>query len=312
MSSLRSPDWFGVYLLLLLTVTARSQSPFAPSTADIDFVSDTQQPMTIEKIKLRSNHNIKATALLFAEILRTRPSALFMLGDVTAVGSETSKWRKVDRFLDSCRQYGIAVHGQLGNHDVMWTRRMGERNFKKRFPDFVDTGFLTVVDSVAVVLLKSNFKKLSGAEIAREMHWYKAALDSLNTDPAILDIIVCCHHAPYSNSLIVGCSKQVQQYFTPAFLQTAKCRLFMTGHAHSFEHFNFGEKDFVVIGGGGGLHQPLDTSSKCIPDLAAAYKPMFHYLSIRRSGEALILTSHFEKPDFSGFSEGYSFTIKPK
>jgi hypothetical protein len=95
----------------------------------------------------------------------------------------------------------------------------------------------------------------------------------------------------------------------PAFMQTGKCHLFITGHAHAFEHFKFSGKDFLVIGGGGGLHQPLDTSAKRIPDIASHYKPMFHYISVQRKGDKLTLTSHFLKPDFLSVEEGYSFEI---
>src|ERR1700742_961630 len=110
-----------------------------------------------------------------------------------------------------------------------------------------------------------------------EVTWYKSTLSSLDNNTAIKTIIVSCHHAPYTNSTIVGCSKPVQQYFVPAYIQTKKCRLFITGHAHAFEHFKSQGKDFLVIGGGGGLHQPLDTSNSCISDLVSKYKPMFHY-----------------------------------
>ncbi len=81
--------------------------------------------MAVEKIILRSNHNIKATSLLFSDMLKSRPLAIYMLGDVVAVGSINHKWNRVDRFLDSCRKNTIAVHGLLGNHDIMWNRNTG-------------------------------------------------------------------------------------------------------------------------------------------------------------------------------------------
>jgi Icc-related predicted phosphoesterase len=276
---------------------------------EIDFISDTQQPMTLEELKLRPNHNIKATSLLFSDMLKQKPLAIYMLGDVVALGSNNRKWRNVDRFIDSCRKNHIAVHGLLGNHDVMWSRRKGEKNFKKRFPDNVDIGYVSIADSIAVIMLNSNFSKLSGIEINKQVQWYNRTLKNLNSDNSIKTIIVSCHHAPYSNSLIVGSSSQVQRYFLLAFIQTTKCNLFITGHAHAFEHFKFSGKDFLVIGGGGGLHQPLDTSAKIIPDIASHYKPLFHYLSIQRNGDKLLLTSHFLKPDFSGIEKGYSFEI---
>jgi hypothetical protein len=277
---------------------------------ELDFISDTQQPMTLEELKLHPNHNTKATSLLLADILKQKPMAVYMLGDIVALGSRNHKWAAMDKFLDSCKKNDIAVHGLLGNHDVMWNRKKGELNFQHRFPDHVDTGYVSIIDSIAVIMLNSNFKKLSAIEIDQQQNWYTTTLGNLNNDNSIKTIIVSCHHAPYSNSLIVGSSIRVQDYFLPAFFRTPKCSLFITGHAHAFEHFNRSGKNFLVIGGGGGLHQPLDTSAKRIPDLASDYKPMFHYLAIKRAGDKLLLTSHFLRQDFSGIEKGYSFEIK--
>ncbi len=284
--------------------------PHLTAHGEIVFISDTQQPMALEEVRLHPNHNLKATSLLLADILKQKPLTIYMLGDVVAVGSSNHKWSAIDRFIDTCRKNNITVHALLGNHDIMWSRRKGEINFQHRFPDNVDTGYVSITDSIAIVLLNSNFKKLSAIEIDKQERWYTSTLDSLNTNSAIQTIIVSCHHAPYSNSRIVGSSSPVQHYFVPAFIRTAKCSLFITGHAHAFEHFKYSGKNFLVIGGGGGLHQPLDTSARRIPDIAFNYKPMFHYLSLQRQGDKLLLTSHFLKPDFSGIEKGYSFEIK--
>ena len=295
--------------LLLVCLALLPRLLPAQSKNEIDFISDTQQPMSIEELVLHPAHNVKATAALLADILKQRPLSVYMLGDVVSVGSSNRKWRAVDRFLANCRMNNIAVHGLLGNHDVLWSRRRGERNFRLRFPDNVDVGYVSIIDSIAVVMLNSNFNKLTAVEIDKQQRWYSATLAQLNANDSIRTIIVTCHHAPYSNSRIVGSSRLVRRYFVPAFLQTAKCSLFITGHAHAFEHFRYSGKDFLVIGGGGGLHQPLDTSAKRLPDIAFGYKPMFHYLSVQWMGHELLVTSRFLKPDFSGVEAGYSFRI---
>ena len=291
-----------------LISTAQLQAP-EPSLAsqELYFVSDTQQPMLVEKILLKSNHNLKATADIFAAIIKDKPKSLYMLGDVVGLGFSNRKWKKVDRFLDSCRSQGTGVCGVLGNHEVMGRRKKGERNFQKRFPMNVRTGYVSVTDSVAVVLLNSNFNALTASDEIRQQEWYKATLESLDKTDSVKAVIVCCHHAPYSNSKIVKCSNKVQENFVPAYIQSKKAQLFITGHAHAFEHFKMKGKDFLVIGGGGGLHQPLNNATGSLPDLAADYKPMFHYLSVKRFAGDLLITSHFLKNDFSGFSTGISF-----
>ena len=230
-----------------------------------------------------------------------------MLGDVVGLGYANRKWKKVDLFLDSCRKQGTSVSGVLGNHEVMGRRKKGESNFQKRFPMNVRTGYVSVTDSVAVVLLNSNFNALSATDEIKQQEWYTATLASLDMADSIKSVIVCCHHAPFSNSKIVKCSNKVQEHFVPAYIQSKKAQLFITGHAHAFEHFKVKGKDFLVIGGGGGLHQPLNNSEGSLPDLAVEYKPMFHYLSVKRVADNLLITSHFLKKDFSGFDMGVSF-----
>ena len=276
---------------------------------EICFISDTQQPMKVEQLVLKSNHNIKATSLLFTEILKVKPTCLYMLGDVVSLGYRNNRWNKVDAFLDSCRKVNIAVFGALGNHDVMGRKNKGERNFNKRFPENVRTGYVSIIDSMAVILLNSNFSKLSKLDNKKQISWYKSTIDALNNDAAIKVIIVSCHHAPYSNSSIVKSSIFVQQNFVPPYIKSKKAKLFITGHAHAFEHFNINGKHFLVIGGGGGLHQPMNNSNKDMLDLAADYKPLFHYLSILKYPNQLKITSIFLKENFDGFGTGDSFNI---
>ena len=291
----------------IATAQVQVRTTSVSSEQELYFVSDTQQPMMVEKIILKPNHNLKATSNIFAAILKDKPTSLYMLGDVVGLGYANRKWKKVDRFLDSCRSQGTTVCGVLGNHEVMGRRKKGEQNFQQRFPMNVRTGYVSVTDSVAVVLLNSNFNALGASDEAKQAEWYKATLENLDKTDSIKAIIVCCHHAPYTNSKIVKCSDKVQQQFVPAYIESKKAQLFITGHAHAFEHFKMKGKDFLVIGGGGGLHQPLNATENNLADLAVNYKPMFHYLSVKRVADNLLITSHFLKDNFSGFDTGISF-----
>jgi calcineurin-like phosphoesterase family protein len=266
----------------------------------IAMISDTQAPMWIEKVFLKSDHNEKATAILFEQIVKQKPEFLFVLGDVTAKSSKEKKWRAMDTYLSSCRSSGISANALLGNHDVMGNARKGELNFLKRFQDAKPNGYCQIVDSIAFVMLNSNFKRMKSEGIELQQKWYKKTLDSLNKDSGVKVIIVSCHHAPFSNSKIVGSSISVQENFVPLFLNTKKCRLFITGHAHAFEHFIQSGKDFFVIGGGGGIHQPLSQERK---DIQSDYKPEFHFLIITSNPQSLQIDSYGLKQDFSGFEK---------
>ena len=297
-----------ILALIAAQIPAMAQllAPKAP-TDEMFFVSDTQQPMWVETILLRRNRNTEATASIFNSILQEKPKTLFMLGDIVSLGFATNKWKKVDKFLDTCRRQGTQVYGLLGNHDVMGRKKKGESNFQKRFPDNVRTGYVTVTDSVAVVMLNSNFGTLSGTEEKAQQTWYTTKLNELDADDSIKAVIVCCHHAPFTNSKVVGCSKAVQEKFVPAYIASKKAKLFITGHSHNFEHFKMQHKDFLVIGGGGGLHQPLGTAPDEMQDLANTYKPSYHYLSVKRNDDNLVVTSHFLKDDFITCANGMCF-----
>ncbi len=274
------------------------------------FVSDTQSPIWIESLFLGSDRNEEATDSIFADLARRKPSHLFMLGDLVSFGPYGGAWRQMDRHITSLRGAGITVHGVLGNHELMLFERTGEENFQERFPDHVRTGYVQTVDSVAVVLLNSNFETLGPADATRQHVWYRKTLDSLQNDPAIQHIVVCCHHSPFSNSRVVGGSEEVRKEFLPPFLGTSKCRLFLSGHAHAFEHFQEGGKTFLVIGGGGGPSQPLaEGKEQTWTDLAPLQKPHYHYLELRREKGRLIATLRGLSNDFSGFSDLYRVTI---
>ena len=276
---------------------------------EILFLSDTQAPMWVEKLVLRTHQNTKATQAIFAEIVRIRPAVLYWLGDIVSLGYRNNKWRIIDQFLLKCTEVNTAVYAIMGNHDVMGRPRKGARNFQQRFPEHSPTGYVKITDAIAVVMLNSNFSTMSVADLVKQQTWYEQTLTDLDANPDIKVVIVTCHHAPYSNSKLVGSSKLVQVRFVPAYIKSQKARLFITGHSHAYERYEFDGKTFLVIGGGGGLRQPLNTSPSRLPDLATEYKPMFHYLSVRRDGEGLSLTSYCLKKDFSGFSEGYHFEI---
>lgn len=265
--------------------------------------------MWIEELVLKSNRNTEATKLIFAEIVKQRPQALFILGDVVSLGFKEKRWKNMDHYLSQCRNAGINVTGLLGNHDEMRYPRKGERVFQKRFVNHIRTGYIQIIDSIAVVLLNSNFSKLNSSDLQKQLTWLKETIKNLEDNPGVQAIIMTCHHAPYTNSKIVSSSIEVQRCFVPLFLQSGKCRLFITGHAHAFEHFIKGGKDFLVIGGGGGLHQPLAPSNDTLDDVAKNYKPMFHYLNLSRNRKELSVVSYFLRDDFSGMEKGNSFII---
>lgn len=282
----------------------------APNNHIIAFAADTQAPMFVETILLRRHNNRKATELLFADVLQRHPAAFFLLGDLVNLGYSSRQWKPIDKYVDALRKNNIPVHAILGNHEVMGRPREGMRKFQQRFPNHQPTGYVVCTNRVAIVLVNSNFSTLSVNEEVTQTLWYKNMLETLDEDHGIDFIITGCHHSPFTNSRIVKPSREVEGKFVPPFLQSRKSALFLSGHCHAYEHYKVEGKDFLVIGGGGGLKQPLRQGIGTLADIASDYKPLFHYITVEVAQDTLQVTSYHIKKDFSGFEEGRKTLVK--
>jgi UDP-2,3-diacylglucosamine pyrophosphatase LpxH len=301
------------YTIILYTILAlfagQSNAIAQQKQSVLAFASDTQEPMWVEKIFLKADHNLEATQMIFKEISDRHPSAFFILGDVVSSGKKAKAWKNIDKYIGKAAQDSIPVYATLGNHDVMFNAKKGMVNFKSRFPSYEPTGYTVIVDSVAVVLLNSNFGAMTAVDISKQNIWYQNKLTELDKDAAIKLIIVGCHHSPYTNSKVVKPSVQVQQNFVTPFIKSAKGALFISGHSHNYEQFKVQDKHFVVIGGGGGLHQFVKPNNDVMNDVAEDYKPVFHYLEVRRKNDQLEVTSRQLNTDLSGFTNGRTFQV---
>ena len=276
---------------------------------ELIFISDTQTPLGVEKIAHhKTQQNSIATKNILHHIANLPIQNIFMLGDVVGLGFKNKSWQIIDSFLLQAQSKQKNVYAILGNHDVMLKPKKGVSNFEKRFANQSKTGYVVVKDSIAIVMLNSNFSKLSKKENEQQLNWYTAILSTLDTRASVKSIIVCCHHSPYSNSKVVGCNTNVQNKFVFPFNNSTKCKLFLSGHSHNFEHFVVNNKNFCVIGGGGGIHQTIKKNT-ALQNLSNNYKPLFHYLSIKRENNKLYLTSYWFNNKQNTISNGYCFDI---
>jgi predicted phosphodiesterase len=303
-----SSAWALLFFVLFPFFSLAQQAAPAPS-CHLDFIADTQAPLWFEDIYLTSNRNTEATRILMNDILIQKPAALFHLGDVVSLSSSNRQWEFMDSCLASLRAAGLPAYACLGNHELMGNARVGEKNFQVRFPDHVNTGYVVRIDSLAMVFLNSNFSKMLSGQILAQDEWYRKEVAALELDPGIRVVIVGCHHSPFSDSKMVGSSILVQEKFVPAFIKSRKCKVFVSGHAHLFQHFIFQGKNFLVIGGGGGLQHPLKNRSCGLQDISGDYKPSFHYLTLSRYTNHLKIVSRQLKEDFSCVEDGLTFEI---
>ena len=294
-----------LFILALLAINlSRGYSQNSGNSERIYFISDVQAPLPVEKIILKSYRNTEARDSLFADILRQHPQNLFMLGDLTSMGSKEKTWTPLDSLLSSLNKMDTKAYAIPGNHEYMGRSNKGVQMFTKRFPQKWLYGYYVNIDSIAIVMLNSNFNKLSKNELSQQLLWYSVTMDSLDSNPSVRAIIVCTHHAPYSNSKIVGSSTDVTDLIVPVFEKSHKAKLFISGHSHNLEYFTDSiGKQFLVIGGGGGLTQPLQPmNERLYTDLLSQdIKPLYFYLVIEKQANSLKLIAKGFKKDFRFF-----------
>jgi len=295
-------------LKLLLTLLFSCAIHAQSDTTSIAFISDTQAPIFIEKLWLKSSNNEKATEAIFKELTRTNISALFHLGDITSAGFIPGTWRTINKYFLSLQVTGVPIYPALGNHEYLIFPSSGEKMFFKNFPDLSSSWYVKKFGNIAIVILNSNFSHLSDKQISLQQDWFKAQISELDRDPHIKIIVAGAHHSPYTNSKVVSPSSEVQKLFLPVFFGSPKCRIFMSGHAHTFEHFKIRGKDFMVIGGGGGLLQPL-LEEKRFPDLYQSEKRTFHFVICSHINDELIFSIRMINPDYKTFSEVYKINL---
>lgn len=279
----------------------------------IIFMSDSQEPVWIEKFILDENHNLEARQLIFDKIIDEMPALVFHLGDLTAFGFWNREWKPVDDFIRQLSANNIEFYPLLGNHEVMFFPAKGRANFFVRFPFQSETGYSVREENIGIILLNSNFSNLTNAENEEQINWYQNRINKFENDKRIKFIIVAVHHSPFTNSKIVGTNEDVQKLFVPEFIKSQKAKLFISGHSHAFEHFKIEGKDFLVIGGAGGLQQPLyKGSEELFKDKfdSTSAKRMFHFIELENMNDSLIVNLKMLKNDFSKFEDKYRIVIK--
>ncbi len=287
-------------------------SKYSNSNDEIIFVSDTQEPIWIETILLDRNSNLEARDLIFNEIIKTNPSKVIHLGDIVAFGYKDESWKPIDNYLKRLLEKKIEFYPTLGNHELLLFSDAGEEQFNKRFPFYSKTGYSVNSGKTEIILLNSNFSKMTEVEIEQQQSWYKNKLDVLEKDSTISAIIVGTHYPPFTNSKIVSPDEDVQKLFVPLFVQSKKAKLFISGHCHAFEHFKHKGKDFLVIGGGGGLQQPLYIGDEAIYNDKYSIDSsvrMFHFLQYKLENDTMKLNLKILEEDFSQFNSSYQLRI---
>lgn len=252
---------------------------------DLLAVGDFQRTSRFEQWILRREQNDSARARVVREMSRELDvGGLVLLGDLVFDGSSCSDWEAFDELFAPLAQSGVVL--ALGNHDYWGPDALACANLEPRFPWIEhQTWGVSRWDEVAIVWLDSN------AHIDEQAEWLDSTLAELDAP-----VIVATHHPPYTNSTVTGDEPHVQDAFVSRL--TPNVRLFLSGHAHAYEHFEKEGVHYVVSGGGGGPRvQLLRGDEARHEDLFDSPSPRpFHYLRIRQHSDGLeVIVRGFQK-----------------
>lgn len=118
------------------------------------------------------------------------------------------------------------------------------------------------------------------------------------------------HHSPFTNSKVVQPAiesdyKEYLNQYLYVFYNSKKCKVFVSGHSHAFEHFRFKGKVFVVIGGGGGPQHPLYFGqNQKYHDLFSSTleRRIFHCITVKTFNKTLTVDLNIVNDNFSDFT----------
>jgi hypothetical protein len=262
-------------------------SPASPAFADpavatsgkLAVVGDLQETLWVERL-LRRERDEAAPARLIADLAREKPGLLVLLGDLVAVGSSQSDWRRLDALLAPVRAAGIPGLAVLGNHEYWGRTDAALRHAAARFPQLGrGRWYARMHGPLALVFLDSNRSALGEEAWAGQGRFLSDTLRALDGDARVKGIVVFDHHPPFTNSTTTPDEEAAESFVGP-FRGARKAIAFVSGHAHAYERFVEGGRTFVVSGGGGGPRvQLLEGERRRHLDLAPGGSPRpFHYL----------------------------------
>jgi hypothetical protein len=218
------------------------------SPARFILLGDAQKTMTLEF--WRPHFDAERRAVIQA-VAQERPAFVVNSGDVVCHGGHETDWR---RFCEENRplfELGIAYFPALGNHDYYGGEASALKNRATVFPHVGTRRWYPLrFDPILLLILDSNIDVLGAEASAEQDRWLEAQLRDAEADPQIRQVMVVCHHPPYTHAVGLSDSTEVQAHFVSRL--TLKVRIFFSGHVHNYERFEEKGVHFIVSGGGAG------------------------------------------------------------
>ena len=240
------------------TLYERTLKPFPcnPSEAfSFAFISDTQ--------KNPEKHNKMAKLLL--ERIKDRPIGFIINGgDIVQDGSVEEKWTS---FLDASLPYSqlFPIVPILGNHDYWGYDRADKADdIDSKFTPTLFNKYLGLEEDnkhgyysldypqFKLIVLNSNFPKLSEKIIKEQMEWTKKELQKSKEKQQA--VIISFHHSPFTSNVFYYGPVAIafRNKWIPLFEKSGVVKLILNGHSHLYERSLKDGIMYVVAGPFGG------------------------------------------------------------
>jgi 3',5'-cyclic AMP phosphodiesterase CpdA len=227
----------------------------APRSGRFAILGDLQPTSPLERWR---ESNPQERRQIVREVARDRPDFVAALGDMVFCGSLDSQWRELERVCEPLLEADVPVFPILGNHEYWVLGRRSLARFDARFPHLEGRRFYEVrYGPLAMLFLDSNRRSLGAAAWERQLAWLRERLAAIDAGSETGGVLLFAHHPPFTNSTVVGDSRDVRRDIVPAFAAARKTLAIFSGHVHSYERFQRDGKSYVVTGGGGAPRQRL-------------------------------------------------------
>lgn len=291
-------------------------------------LGDTQQTLESE-VLLGREVNDDERAVIIAAAAAEDPDAVIHVGDLVGHGESDEHWAHFDEFFAPITALQGPMFPVLGNHEYCSTDLGCARRHEphdadlgrvyERFEAMNDRPWYAQrIQDVAFVFIDTNFWEYgvvldprggpdTTPAFQQQLDWFSQTLQTLDDDPAVTTVVVVGHHPMWSNADFLHADNPLapvlesedlaylRDAFLTAIIEAAKPRLYISGHAHGFEHFREGDVDFLVTGGAGGPRpEYLPPREAPFEDLyAQGTQPRpFNYLRIVHEGGVFRVEVH--------------------
>lgn len=230
--------------------------------------------------------NSDVTPRILDWIAKENPSVFLHLGDAVTCGGcpswILSGWEFFRSASAPIRNLGIPRYLATGNHEYWGSEATMRAGIRANFPDTPELPAALRFGALAIAILDSN-------RPGPQRGWLEKVLSDWDRDPTVRWTAIATHHPPFSNSKVVGGHRSSRTVFLPAFQSAKKTRLWLSGHAHGYEHIFKEGRHFVISAGGGGARQPLAESREHRDLYEGAFPRPFNYLLLRQVKNALVI-----------------------